>query len=184
MSIARRLLCALALGATLQLLLPALTIAQPVTMETLLDRIQIEDLLVRYYYDLASGKAHTLSEYFTEDALFDVDGTVARGRSEIEKLYGGGPARAANAPTIHMLLTNPVIEIKGNRAQAHVLWTGVMNKDVKGEPNLFEQGREDTELTKVSGKWLIAKRYITSDSGLPERFEKNFKQREQPLAPL
>jgi hypothetical protein len=29
--------------------------AQEVTMETLLDRIQIEDLLVRYYYELSQG---------------------------------------------------------------------------------------------------------------------------------
>ena len=61
--------------------------AQQVTMETLLDRIQIEDLLTRYYYDLSQGNAHELSEYFTEDALLDVDGTVAKGRAEIAKLY-------------------------------------------------------------------------------------------------
>ena len=48
--------------------------AQQVTMETLLDRINIEDFLTRYYYDLSNGKAHELSNYFTEDALLDVDG--------------------------------------------------------------------------------------------------------------
>ena len=57
--------------------------AQQVTMETLLDRIQIEDLLTRYYYDLSQGKAHELSDYFTEDAMLDVDGTIAHGRAEI-----------------------------------------------------------------------------------------------------
>ena len=67
--------------------------AQQVTMKTLLDRIQIEDLLVRYYYDLSMNKAHEMSEYFTEDAMLDVDGTIAHGRAEIEKLYGGGPTR-------------------------------------------------------------------------------------------
>ena len=47
---------------------------KPVTMATLLDRIQIEDFLTRYYYDLSVGKAHELAEYFTEDAVLDVDG--------------------------------------------------------------------------------------------------------------
>ena len=171
----------------LQVSLAAPALAQQVTMETLLDRIQIEDMLVKYYYDLASGKAHEMSEYFTEDAMLDVDGTIANGRAEIEKLYGGGRARDPNAaPRPHngMLLTNPVIEVKGNRAQAHVIWTGVTNKGVGQAPNLYEQGREDTELVKVDGKWLISKRYISSDSGLPDRFDQTFKQRDNPLPPL
>jgi hypothetical protein len=158
--------------------------AQQVTMETLLDRIQIEDLLTRYYYDLSQGKAHELSEYFTEDAMLDVDGTIATGRDAIAKLYGGGPAGRANAaprPQNHMLLTNPVIEVRGNRAIARVIWTGVSNSGVGKPPTVTEQGREDSELVKVNGRWLIKRRYISSDSGLPDRFDKTFKQRDNPL---
>jgi hypothetical protein len=187
MHASRGLLGALAAAGALLLSTPMPAAAQQVTMETLLDRINIEDLLVRYYYDLASGKAHEMSEYFTEDAMLDVDGTIAKGRADIEKLYGGGRARDANAaPRPHngMLLTNPVIEIKGNKAQAHVIWTGVSNKGVGQAPNLYEQGREDSELVKVNGKWLISKRYISSDSGLPDRFDQTFKQRDNPLPPL
>jgi hypothetical protein len=39
-------------------------------------------------------------------------------------------------------------------------------------------------LVKVDGKWLISKRYISSDSGTPDRFDQTFKQRDNPLAPL
>ena len=158
--------------------------AQQVTMETLLDRIQIQDLLTRYYYDLAQGKSHELSDYFTEDAMLDVDGTIAHGRNDIAKLYGGGAARKADAaprPQNHMMLTNPVIEVRGNRAMAHVIWTGVSNAGVGKPPTVTEQGREDSELAKVGGKWLIKRRYISSDSGLPDRFDKTFKQRNSPL---
>jgi hypothetical protein len=185
---ARRLSCALAVAAAvLPFSSPTPASAQQVTMETLLDRIQIEDLLVKYYYDLTMRRAHEMSEYFTEDAMLDVDGTVARGRAEIEKLYGGSGTRDTSAgPLPHngMLLTNPVIEVKGNRAQAHVIWTGITNKGVGQPPALYEQGREDTELVKVNGKWLISKRYISSDSGTPDRFDQTFKQRDNPLAPL
>ena len=161
--------------------------AQEVTMETLLDRIQIEDMLVRYYYELSQGNAHEMSEYFTVDALLDVDGTIATGRDEIAKLYeapNDEEAREAraNRGVGHMLLTNPVIEIKGNRAVAHVIWTGVLNPGVGQEPGLYEQGREDTELMKVSGKWLISKRYISSDSGIPDRFDQTYEPRGNPLA--
>lgn len=178
---------ALAGVAILQLAVATPASAQQVTMETLLDRIQIEDLLVRYYYDLSMGRAHEMSEYFTEDAMLDVDGTIANGRAAIERLYGGGPERGANAaprPHNHMLLTNPVIEIEGNRAQAHVVWTGITNKGVGEPPALYEQGREDTELVKVNGNWLISKRYISSDSGTPDRFDQTFEQRDNPLEPL
>jgi len=157
--------------------------AQQVTMETLLDRIQIQDLLTRYYYDLAQGKSHELSDYFTEDAMLDVDGTIAHGRDDIAKLYGAGSRKsdAAPRPQNHMLLTNPVIEVRGNRAMAHVIWTGVSNAGVGKPPTVTEQGREDSELVKVGGKWLIKRRYISSDSGLPDRFDKTFKQRNTPL---
>jgi hypothetical protein len=131
------------------LLTPLATLApaQQVTMDTLLDRIQIEDLLTRYYHDLSQGKAHELSEYFTEDAMLDVDGTIANGRDEIARLYGGGPARNADTaprPQNHMLLTNPVIEVRGNRAIARVIWTGVLNSGIGKPPTVHEQGREDS----------------------------------------
>jgi hypothetical protein len=162
-------------------------LAQQVTAETLLDRIQIEDLLTRYYYDLAQGESHALSEYFTGDALLDVDGTIARGHAEIAKLYQRPDAETkkgqppVSRPHNHMLLTNPVIEVKGTTAQAHVIWTGVKNDGVGKLPRLYEQGREDTELVKLNGKWLIQRRYISSDSGEPDRFDKTYKPRENPL---
>ncbi|HLB31774.1 MAG TPA: nuclear transport factor 2 family protein [Gammaproteobacteria bacterium] len=160
--------------------------AQQVTMETLLDRIQIEDILTRYYYDLSLGNAHELSEYFTADALLDVDGTVAKGHAEIAKLYQRpepGPNEPAPEPgsRAHMLLTNPIIEINGDTATAHVIWTGVMNEGIGKLPHIFEQGREDTELVKQNGKWLIKRRYITADGRMPNRFDTNYKPRENPL---
>ena len=157
---------------------------KPVTMATLLDRIQIEDLLVRYYHELSQGKSHELSDYFTEDALLDVDGTIAKGRKEITRLYQpaeGAAAPAANAQRRrgHMLLNNPVISIEGNKATAEVIWTGVMNEGVGKPPSLYEQGREYSELRKVGGKWLISKRCISSDSGTPDRFDATYKPRDK-----
>jgi ketosteroid isomerase-like protein len=178
---------AFAVAATILLMsLVQPVLAQQVTMETLLDRIQIEDLLTRYYYDLSRSNAHELSEYFTEDALLDVDGTIAKGRAEIAKLYQNPapkPKEAAPAPArrMHMLLTNPIVNIKGNTATAHVIWTGVTNEGIGKLPQLAEQGREDTELVKQNGKWLIKRRYITADGRMPNRFDTKYKPRENPL---
>ncbi|MEJ0034768.1 MAG: nuclear transport factor 2 family protein [Gammaproteobacteria bacterium] len=164
---------------------PRLVGDKPVTAATLLDRIQIEDLLTKYYYDLSAGKAHELSEYFTKDAYLDVDSTIARGHAEIAKLYqrpeGATPPAAATAQRRrgHMLLTNPVINIDGDKATAEVIWTGVMNEGVGKAPSLYEEGREYSELRKTDGKWLISKRCISSDSGLPDKYDATYKPRER-----
>jgi hypothetical protein len=163
---------------------PRLVGDKPVTAATLLDRIQIEDFLTKYYYDLSAGKAHELSEYFTKDAYLDVDSTIARGHAEIAKLYqrpaGSTPAAAtAQRRRGHMLLTNPVINIDGDKATAEVIWTGVMNEGVGKAPSLYEEGREYSELRKIDGKWLISKRCISSDSGLPDKYDATYKPRER-----
>jgi len=181
---------ALAAAAALVLVLAGPALAQkqilkdrPVTMETLLDRIQIEDFITRYYYDLSVGHAQELAEYFTEDAVLDVDGVVAKGHAEIAKLYtrpegAPPPTPSAGYRRGGMLLTNPIINVEGNVATAHVIWTGIMNEGVGKAPSLYEQGREYTELRKVKGKWMISRRFISSDSGLPDRFDATWKPRE------
>jgi len=172
---------AVASVAILSLMTPLLAIAEDkmVTQETLLDRIQIEDLLIRYYVDLSSGSSHDLAQYYTEDAVLDVNGMISRGREAIEKLYEGvGDGDANLGGRLHMLLNNPIISVDGDTATAWVIWTGVMNDDVKKPPRLLEQGREYDELVKRNGRWYIKKRYITADSGLSGIWEDTYKPRE------
>jgi len=168
--------------AILLLITPVLVIAEDkiVTQETLLDRIQIEDLLIRYYVDLTSGSGHDLAKYYTEDAILDVNGMISKGREAIQKLYEGvGDGEAANlGARVHMLLNNPIISVDGDTAKAWVIWTGVMNDDIKKAPRFLEQGREYDELVKRDGRWYIKKRYITADSGLPAMWEDTYKPRE------
>jgi len=172
----------IAVLAILFLITPIWAIAEDkiVTQKTLLDRIQIEDLLVRYYVDLTSGSGHDLAQYYTEDAVLDVNGMISNGREAIQKLYDGvGDGEAANlGGRVHMLLNNPVISIEGDTAKAWVIWTGVMNDDIKKPPRFLEQGREYDELVKRDGRWYIKKRYITADSGLPAMWENTYKPRE------
>ena len=58
----------------------------------------------------------------------------------------------------------------------------VLNPGVGQAPNLYEQGREDTALVKIDGKWLISKRYISSDSGIPDKYDATYEPRGNPLA--
>ena len=171
---------AVAAVAILLLIPPILAIAEDkiVTQETLLDRIQIEDMLIRYYVDLTSGSGHDLAQYYTEDAVLDVNGMITKGREAIEKLYEGFDDGEANLSSrMHMLLSNPIISVNGDTATAWCIWTGVMNDDIKKPPRLLEQGREYDELVKRDGRWYIKKRYITADSALPEMWAETYKPR-------
>ena len=141
---------------------------------TLLDRIQIEDLISNYYWDMTSSGRHSLSDYYVEDAVLDVNGIVYRGHEAIKEAYSGeGPGGGR----FHMLMNNPRIRVSGNTATAETIWTGVLSDTVRVPPRLFEQGREYDELVKVKGRWFFKKRLITSDAGLTEKYDETYIQR-------
>jgi uncharacterized protein (TIGR02246 family) len=148
---------------------------------TLADRIAIEDMLTRYYAHFGSaGAAEEFAEYYTDDAVFDVNGIVSTGREEIAALYAGmsedGESPSTQG-TFHMIVSNPVIDVDGSTATAEVLWTGVMNGAIGDRPTLWEQGREYDLLVKQDGKWLIRKRVVIADSGLPESMKATYQPR-------
>ncbi len=167
-------------AAVLFLAAPATAIAEDkiVTQETLLDRIQIEDMLIRYYVDISSGSGHNLAGNFTVDAVFDVNGMISRGREAIAKMYGGLDEENAHVGNrLHMLLNNPIISVDGNTATVWAIWSGVLNEDISKPPVMVDQGREYSELVKRDGRWYFKKRYITSDSNLPPVWKDTYKPR-------
>jgi ketosteroid isomerase-like protein len=147
----------------------------------LADRIAIEDLVTRYYENFGStDAAEEFAAYYTEDAVFDVNGIVATGREEIEALYADTddePDAPAAQGVFHMMISNPVIEVDGGQATARFLWTGVMNGSLEGRPEVWEQGREYDLLVKQDGEWRISKRVVIADSGLPERYLATYEPR-------
>jgi SnoaL-like domain len=154
----------------------ALAESPPSTLATLIDRAQIEDLLVDYYGQLG-GADRNLGSYYVEDGVLDVNGIVSRGRVAIEDLYKKLTEAPRQPGKFHMLLTNPKIVVNGATASADLIWTGVRSENPKATPQFVEQGREHDELVKRGGRWLFKYRVITSDGGLPPMFEKSYKER-------
>jgi len=157
---------------------PALAEQPPMTVVTLIDRAQIEDLLVDYYGHLGAGRSGDFGNFYVADGILDVNGLVAKGQQAIEELYKkvreGTPRRPG---TFRMLLTNPRIAVSGNAATADVIWTGVNSASVESLPQIVEQGREHDELVKRDGRWYFKHRVITSDGGLPAMFEQTYEKR-------
>jgi ketosteroid isomerase-like protein len=153
------------------------TVRSVPTMATLLDRAQIEQMLVDYYAQLGAGR-HDFGAYYVDDGTIDVNGLTAQGQKGIEELYKKVAAGTPRRPgTFRMLLTNLKITVNGDTATADAIWTGINSADVKSAPQFVEQGREHDELVKRNGRWLFKHRLITSDGGLPAMFEKTYQKR-------
>jgi hypothetical protein len=171
----------LAAAALLALATPALAHAPRTTQANLLDRIQIEDLLVDYYQPLGGNKQEDLSSYFTEDGVIDVNGRVYSGHKGIAQAYkDAGNANNGN-PTFKgkfvMLMNNPRIAVHGDTATADVIWTGIVTAKPTDQPHFAEQGKEHDDLVKVKGEWMIKKRIITSTGGLAPFYQATYKDR-------
>lgn len=152
-----------------------------VETRAMLDRIAIEDMVVDYYAHLGGDDAGAFDEYFTEDAIFDVNGIVANGREEIEGIYSGlgeDESSAGNTEGVfRMILSNPVIEVDGDTATASFIWTGISNPAIGDPPVFVEQGREYDKLVKQDGKWLFTHRVVIADSGLPDSMAGTYEPR-------
>jgi ketosteroid isomerase-like protein len=153
----------------------AMALAQPViaadammtTQETLLDRIQIEDLMRDYYTDLTATQRHAIDRYWAKDSEFHVAGQVIKGRDAIAALYDGMERAAGNGEKLTMLLGNPLIHVHGDTAEMDAIYTGIMNVAPDQAPEFFEQGQDHCEFVKENGRWLITKRVLTTLSHAP-----------------
>lgn len=148
------------------------------TQATLLDRIQIEDLLIAYYQPLGSA-GEDMTAFYTEDGVLDLNARVYQGKAGVRQAYKD--AAAAMGPSFkgkfHMLMNNPRIIVNGESATADLIWTGVASETATSQPHLVEQGREHDELVKLAGHWLLKKRVITSDGGLPDFYANTYRDR-------
>ena len=156
----------------------SLQMAQPAqaetTQATLLDRVQIEDLMIDYYWDLTSQGRHDINKYWAKDAVFNVNGEVIKGRDAIQKVYNTRTNdRIAPSGKFNMLLNNPRISVNGNKAVMDAVWTGVMSDTKRATPRFIEQGTEHTQFVKENGHWLIISRTLVSDGGMPDAYDGN-----------
>ena len=155
---------------------PALT-----TQANLLDRIQIEDLMVDYYQPFGQGHQEDLAAFFTEDGTIDVNGRVYSGRKGIAQAYEDAGAANSGNPAFKgkfiMLMNNPRIVVHGTTATADVIWTGVVSATPTDQPHFAEQGKDHDDLIKVKGQWMIRNRLITSTGGLAPFYQPTYKDR-------
>lgn len=131
------------------------------TSETLLSRIQVEDFINDYYWELATIGEGDLSLFWTEDAVFDVNGQVYSGLQAIEEVYSLGLGPGGRL----VFQTNiPRIQIDGDTAIINLIYTGFLNTDPAEAPKPYEQGHDHMELRNSNGDWKITNRTLRTFS--------------------
>lgn len=147
---------------------PAFCRTTPTTQATLLDRIQIEDMMVEYYTVLTEQARHNIGDYFTEDAVIDANGALIEGRAAIQSLYDGATdTRVQEGNTYNMLYSNPRIVVTGDTATMDVIWTGYLSDNAYTAPRLVEQGTEHSTFVRQDGVWMITSRTLVNQGGMP-----------------
>lgn len=150
--------------------------AIPPELKTLLDRQAIEDMMVDYYAQIGTDN-HDFSKYFTNDGRLEVNGLVAKGRKEIIALYDRAGGMGADSPgsdnkvppgIFNMVMSNLKVAVQGDTATATLLWFSIVSARLTDPPSVTEHGHDRTQLVRQNGRWLISKRYVTSDGGMPE----------------
>lgn len=96
-------------------------------------------------------------------SLFAPDGEVllgplgrARGRDSIRQLMERALRAMPIGQSFH-LVTNPVVHLNGDTAQATVMWT-VIQRGPDGHPQVAMLGRHVDALTCMDGRWLFSRR--------------------------
>lgn len=147
---------------------------EPASPSELLARAQIEDLLTDYYSVFGSGHER-FGSFYTENAVLDVNGIVARGRKPIDDLYKTIPPDHGK---INVTVANLRIAVREDTATYHLVWTEFISESATGVPHILEQGSDHGQLVKRDAKWLIGCRVVTNDGGLPNDLLKYYSKRD------
>jgi uncharacterized protein (TIGR02246 family) len=131
---------------------------------SVLDRLAIQELFVRYATALDDGEVDTVVGCFTPDAGLEspVIGRI-EGTDAIRAFAGRFAAQRAAGTQFRHLITNLAIDIapEGDRARATAYLLVMISKG--GQHRSLPPGRYDCELIKHDGAWRFTRRIVFHD---------------------
>jgi len=136
-------------------------------LQRLEDIEEIRTLLLDYGRFLDSRDLAAYSRLFAKDGEWVGGFGSAQGpvgiQAFMEKNLGTGP----NRTNTYHLLTNFVIDVKGDTATAWSRWTFV-TPGPDGRPVIAQAGRYDDQLVRESGRWKFKRRVASNDLPAPK----------------
>src|ERR1044071_1457014 len=145
-------------AACLALTLGADAGAEEVNAKTLIDRLQIQDLITRYYNNFGRENAENFADFYANDAELILGDRHFKGRDGIMQAYGKAPGQAprpARPPRFSFIVTigNPLIVVHDKTATAQLVFTEYVIEK-QGEPvKVITQGKEYGTFAKIDGHW-------------------------------
>ena len=137
-------------------------------IQQLADRAEIQELIVRYVEALDTRNDELYVSVFTEDAEFDVEGTVYKGHDEIRTIVTGlqnmrtanEEAGRTNVDLFHAILNSSIQLIDEDKAFHRSYWQTLSNAD--NTMRIGAMGIYEDEIVKVNGEWKIKNRVLTN----------------------
>jgi uncharacterized protein (TIGR02246 family) len=148
----------------------ALVQAQPADgVRQLLDRAEIEELVVRYVTALDTLDAEAYANVFTEDGEYDVTGTVYQGRDAIRKIVtdleatrARNEAAGVESAALYHVISNSSIELISESEARHTSYAQTVRAAEGGQFIVGFMGRYEDVIVKRGGRWQILSRKLVS----------------------
>ena len=126
------------------------------------DREEIRELLMEYGRTLDNADADGYSRLFASDGEWAGGGfaskTPAKIKEMIERLVANRPAAAGSSH----ILTNVIMEIDGDAANAWSRWFLFIPGET-GKPTVRVAGQYKDDLVREDGRWKFRRRTLTHD---------------------
>jgi hypothetical protein len=134
------------------------------------DRIEILDVVTRYFTSVDHRDFERLRTCFTDDAVGSFEGNeVGPGVDALMDFFEGRsvvefPVEIVDLQLSHHLLSNHTVAIEGDRAWAETFATAHLVDRPPGGPRLRTRGlRYEDELARTAAGWRISRRVHVCD---------------------
>jgi ketosteroid isomerase-like protein len=145
------------------------------------DRVEIEQLLMRYAAAYNTRDANAYVAMFTPDAQFELRRRIDeppflgpfKGRDAIRKQWfpdipAGASTSGGKFGAMRHVTTNYEINVKGDTATVRAFFIEVVSNGANippgsKPPTIHAMGRYDDELVRREGRWLFSRRIVVTD---------------------
>ena len=138
-------------------------------VQMLANRAEIQEVAYRYINALDTRDAELYLSVFTEDAEYDVEGTVYRGHEALRGIITGliaarEAAAAEGRPVVDLYHTNinPVIDIVSPTEARYQAYWQTLRKADDNSMRIGGMGLIKDELVKTGGAWRIKRRVLSN----------------------